>query len=183
MDTRTQILSSAERLFDRHGFTATGMDQVIQAAEVSSRTLYKHVGGKGALIVAVLEARQKRFFERCDVESVDALFGALEDWTSHEGARGCLFLRAQGDAGGLPSVKEAVASYRDRLRERVSRVIAKDIGTGPSRSLVDQVLLLLEGATSAATYQGPAAMGNARMMAALLIEHAHGSPRPPCRGG
>ena len=54
MDTKTQIVVSAEREFDCNGFAATGMDRLTQAAEVSSRTLYKHVGSKTALIVAVV---------------------------------------------------------------------------------------------------------------------------------
>jgi len=76
MNIKTQIITNAERVFDQHGFAGTGMDQVIQAAEVSSRTLYKHVGNKTALIVAVLNERSPRFFSQCRVTSVEGLFDA-----------------------------------------------------------------------------------------------------------
>ena len=41
MDTKTKLISAAELLFDRHGFTATGMDKLTQAAGMSSRTLLR----------------------------------------------------------------------------------------------------------------------------------------------
>lgn len=50
MDTHSRLLAAAEQLFDRHGFTPTGMDRLAQAADMSSRTLYKHAGSKNALI-------------------------------------------------------------------------------------------------------------------------------------
>ncbi|WP_280564575.1 helix-turn-helix domain-containing protein, partial [Chromohalobacter sp. 48-RD10] len=87
------MLETAEQLFDRHGFTATGMDRLTQGAGISSRTLYKHVGNKNGLIAAVLNERDRRFHRQVETDSVDALFGALEVWLAQEAARGCLFLR------------------------------------------------------------------------------------------
>ena len=55
MDTKNKLISAAGSLFSRHGFNATGMDRLTQAAGMSSRTLYKHAGSKTALIVRVLE--------------------------------------------------------------------------------------------------------------------------------
>lgn len=92
MDTKTKLISAAEQLFDRHGFTATGMDKLTKAASMSSRTLYKHAGSKTSLITNVLNERHRRFHQLMDVDSVDALFDALEEWIRIESARGCLFL-------------------------------------------------------------------------------------------
>lgn len=173
MDMKAQIVSSAERAFDRHGFTATGMDRLTEAAEVSSRTLYKHIGSKTALIAAVLEERGRRFFGQLDVHSVDALFAALEDWTRTEGARGCLFLRAQGETGGeTPEVSDAVAAYRRKLRDLIGRVVANDVGEGGGDVLAEQILVLFEGAISAASYRGADAICAARTAAAVLVERA-----------
>ena len=173
MDIKAQIVSSAESLFDRHGFTATGMDRLTEAAGVSSRTLYKHIGGRAALIAAVLEERERRFFSRLKVRSVDALFAALEEWTRSEGARGCLFLRAQGETGGdTPEVSGAVAAYRQKLRQLMMRVVANEIGRNGREALADHLLLLFEGATSVASYRGVEAIANARVAAAILVERA-----------
>ncbi|MGO1762399.1 MAG: helix-turn-helix domain-containing protein [Halomonas sp.] len=43
-------MSTAEHLFDWHGFTATGMNRLTHSAGISSRTLYKHAGSKTSLV-------------------------------------------------------------------------------------------------------------------------------------
>lgn len=170
MDIKTQIIKNAERVFDQNGFAATGMDQVIQAAEVSSRTLYKHVGNKTALIVAVLNERSQRFFTQCQATSVEGLFDALESWTLTEGARGCLFLRANSETGGnIVDVAQAVSAYRTQLRELIENIVADQIGVTDD-DLVEQVLVLFEGATSTSTYLGTNAISTARTIATLLVD-------------
>ncbi len=83
------------------------MDRLTAAADVSSRTLYKHLGGKTALIMATLDHRRDRFFQALDVDSVDGLFFALSEWSRSEGARGCYFLRAIADAGSERRAKSS----------------------------------------------------------------------------
>lgn len=180
MEIDERILCTAEDAFQRHGFAATGMDRLSSAAEVSSRTLYKHVGSKDALIVAVLNQRCGRFLARLDVRSVDDLFQALEDWTNTEGARGCFFLRAESEMGReMPGVVQAVASYRKDLYALVGKVVADDVGQAGQEDLVDKILVLFEGATSAASYRGANAVGAARSVAALLMRQARTATPAP----
>jgi len=163
-EPRTQIIAGAERVFDLHGFAASGMDTLTAAAGVSSRTLYKHLGSKTGLTVAVLEARMSRFFDRCQVDSVDELFARLEDWVRAEGSRGCLFLRAQGEAGGNPAIAEVVTQYRARLQAMIAGIVSDP-------ALAVKVLILVEGATAAASYLGPEAVTSARAGALSLLDH------------
>lgn len=173
MEIKNKLLTSAERLFDRHGFTATGIDRLTAAAGMSSRTLYKHAGSKAALMAAVLTERDRRFMRRIGVRTVDALFAALEDWVRVEGARGCLFLRAQGETGGdTPEVAEAVAAHKAAFRERIGEIVALEIGGGGDPALAEQILVLFEGATAASIYRGPEAVAAARAAASILIAQA-----------
>ncbi|WP_223478495.1 TetR/AcrR family transcriptional regulator [Oricola indica] len=172
MDTRKKLIAAAERLFDRHGFTATGMDRLTQAAGMSSRTLYKHAGSKTALMATVLAEREKRFMRRLDVSSVDALFAELEEWVRVEGARGCLFLRAHGETGGeTPEVEAVVVAHKEAFRERIAEIVAADIGED-APALAEQILVLYEGATAAAIYRGQEAVSAARAAAAVLVGRA-----------
>lgn len=142
-----------------------------EAAGVSTRTLYKHVGSKTALVAAVLEDRGNRLCGQLNVPSVDALFAALEDWTIAMGARGCLFLRADRETGGaVPEISEVVGTYRRNLRSVIGRVIAHDIGQRGDDVLAEQILVLFEGAVSAATYRGVEAVRAARTAAAVLVK-------------
>jgi AcrR family transcriptional regulator len=173
MDMIVKLVIAAERLFDRHGFTATGMDRLVSAAGMSSRTFYKHVGSKAALVAAVLAERDRRFMRRIDVGSVDALFAALEDWVRAEGARGCLFLRAQGETGGdTPEVSDIVMAHKATFRDRIAGIVAADVGGGADPELAEQIVILVEGATAAAIYRGPEAVAAARAAAGILVERA-----------
>lgn len=169
MDKKTTLVSTAESLFDRHGFTATGMDRLTQAAGMSSRTLYKHAGSKNALMAAVLSNRDKRFARRLEVESIDALFKALEDWVRVEGSRGCLFLRALGETGGdTPEIVDAVLAHKARVAERIAELVECETGRDDA-VLVEQLIVLFEGATAAAVYRGEQAVAAARQAAATLM--------------
>ena len=169
MNTKANIIRAAEQLFDRHGFTASGVDRLTRAANVSSRTLYKHVGSKIGLVSAVLGERDRRFGKRIDVRTIQALFDALEDWIRVEGARGCLFLRALGETGGSePDVTAAVEAQKASLSERIHAIVALELGAG-DEDLAEQILVLFEGATAAAVYRGPGAVASARDAALALM--------------
>lgn len=170
MDMRSKLVAAAERLFDRHGFTATGMDRLTEATGASSRTVYKHVGSKTALMATVLTKRDRRFMRRLDVRSVDALFAALEDWVRVEGARGCLFLKTYGETGGdTPEIAQVVLTHKDAVRARIADIVALDIGGSGDPDLTEQIVILFEGATAAAVYRGAEAVAAARAAAGILV--------------
>lgn len=166
---RDRIITSTESVFDRHGFAGSGVDRLTEAAGVSSRTLYKHLGSKSGLIAAVLNARRERFAQFFDVATIDELFHALAKWVRSEGSRGCLFLRAAGEDGEpSPEVSAAVAQYRELLHRVMNRVIQHETGAADEQ-LAEQVLVLFEGATSAASYDGQRAVDAARTAGACLV--------------
>lgn len=172
MDLKKTILEAVEAQVDRNGFMASGMDWLTAAAGVSSRTLYKHFGSKIGLMAAVLDERDRRFRSCLDVPTVDALFAALEDWIRIEGARGCLFLRALGETGGdRPEIVAAVQRQKAFLRERIGDIVRSQLDE-PQENLVNQLLVLFEGATAAAAYRGPEAASAAREAADILVSNA-----------
>lgn len=172
MDMTAKLIAAAERLFDRHGYMATGIDRLTEAAGMSSRTLYKHAGSKAQLMARVLTERDRRFMARLEVQCVDALFAALEDWLRAEGSRGCLFLRTHAETGGdTPQIADAVAAHKAAFQQQIEKVVAADLGRADP-VLAEQMLVLLEGATHAALYRGAAAVSAARAAAAILIERA-----------
>lgn len=166
---RDRIITSTEPVFDLHGFAGSGVDRLTEAAGVSSRTLYKHLGSKSGLVAAVLDARRERFAQFFDVATIDELFNALARWVRSEGARGCLFLRAAGEDGAsFPEVSAAVAQYRELLHQVMRRVIQHETGSADEQ-LAEQLLVLFEGATSAASYDGKRAIDAARTAGTCLV--------------
>ncbi|MGR3247827.1 MAG: TetR/AcrR family transcriptional regulator [Paracoccus sp. (in: a-proteobacteria)] len=170
MGLEPKLIAAAERLFERHRYMTTGMDRLTEAAGMSSRTFYKHAGSKAQLMGRVLAERDRRFVARMDVERVDALFAALQDWVRVEGARGCLFLRSHAETGSdTPEIAEAVAAHKTSFRQRLGDIVAKDLGH-ENVPLSEQVLVLFEGATHAAVYRGDEAVSAAA--ATILVERA-----------
>lgn len=156
MSKRDDILLAAESAFESHGFSAVPIDRVIDAAQVSPRTLYRYFPGKTELAVAVLEARHTRFLEAMAdrvsdaPDPLEALFDALQTWLESAPTTGCLFLRAlgeYGDAPVAPVVREQKAEQRALLADLVDSL-------GRPASLVDPLNVLIEGATATAPTVG-----------------------------
>jgi len=149
------------------------MDRLIAAAGISSRTLYKHVGSRAALMVGILEARGERFFSSLPRAGVAELFAALADWVDVQGARGCFFLRALSEVGhDDPAIAQRVAAHKEETMRRIAQCILHDLGRSDDL-LVLQVLVLFEGATHTAVYRGREAVEAAGTAAAVLVRAAY----------
>lgn len=80
--TRATLISAARRLFDEQGFTATTVQQIAAAAEVSERTFFRYFESKEDLlltdVVAVLEEAASRLAVRPLGEApLEAILGAV----------------------------------------------------------------------------------------------------------
>src|SRR6187551_982321 len=91
---RDELLDAAIRLFNRHGFRATGVDRLMEETGIAKTTLYRHFATKEDLIVAALSridelARDdlRAFVEAASdnpTERILAAFDWLEPWLEHE---------------------------------------------------------------------------------------------------
>jgi TetR/AcrR family transcriptional regulator of autoinduction and epiphytic fitness len=55
-DTRLKVINAAKRLFIEHGYPATTIEAIAEAADTPLPTLYRLFGSKRALLAAVLDA-------------------------------------------------------------------------------------------------------------------------------
>ena len=76
---RDQLVETAERLFYREGFYATGIDRVIAEAGVARMTLYKHFRSKDELVLAVLALRRLPWVLLCR-RALSPVHGRGEAW-------------------------------------------------------------------------------------------------------
>jgi AcrR family transcriptional regulator len=85
--TRERIVEAARQLFFRQGYTATGISQILRAAEAKSGSLYHFFPSKEDLLAAVLENYRslleshvlKPAYERAS-EPVERLFALLDGY-------------------------------------------------------------------------------------------------------
>ncbi len=184
-EKRAHLIGVAGALFNRIGFHAVGVDQVIAEAGIAKTTLYRHFKSKDDLIVAVLKRIDDQF--RDDMrETVDrvasdprqkllATFDCLDSWFREKSFYGCPFISAAGEYAdpSNPVFQQAVIHKRLMLAyfEDLARLAEVD---DPKR-VAEAVNLLHEGATAVAQITAdPDVARKAKAVAAKLIEEARG---------
>lgn len=151
---RERLLAAADELFYADGITSTGVDAVIDRAEVATGSLYNNFGGKDALIEAYLQDRDQRWrtlWESCVAERTDpidrvlALFTAVERWSEHTTAhRGCAHLAAAVQLPADHPGTGAAAAHKQHLSNRL-RELCGQTGAADPADLAQDLLLIYEG--------------------------------------
>ncbi|ANI38299.1 TetR/AcrR family transcriptional regulator [Mycolicibacterium vaccae] len=175
---RERLVAAAARLFYRDGINATGVEAVIQQANVSKRTLYQHFSGKAELVEDYLRALDRtgtpleRALDRADLPPRERLL-AIFDAPPVDRFRGCPFHNAAVESAGTwPAVDDLVRAHKRRFQERLIAVAA-EAGAEDPYALGNQLLVVFEGATAlATTLNDTAALLHARTAAARLIDDA-----------
>ncbi|MFM5167203.1 TetR/AcrR family transcriptional regulator [Aeromonas veronii] len=173
-EKRQQLVATAYRLFNRHGFHATGIDRIWAEAGSTKRTLYRHFPTKDALIEEVLLARDREFFALLDQRLADvtgredrlqALFDGFAEWFGRTDFYGCNFINASAEfADPRHPVRKLVMAHKQALLGWVINQL------NCSLAQATELCLLLEGAiVMAHSYQQPLALEQARMLAKTIL--------------
>lgn len=106
-EARERILAAAARLFYRQGLQATGVDRIIDEANVAKATFYRHFPSKDDLVLAWLRLPQTRWIDwvRPEVERRSSdpaerllvFFDVLEEWFSNPEFGGCPFVNSAAE--------------------------------------------------------------------------------------
>nr|WP_277606853.1 TetR/AcrR family transcriptional regulator [Aeromonas sp. MR7] len=167
-------METAYRLFNRHGFHATGIDRIWAEAGSTKRTLYRHFPTKDALIEEVLLSREREFFALLEArlagregreDRLHALFDGFGEWFGRSDFYGCNFINASAEfADPRHPVRKLVVAHKQALLNWVRAQL------GCSLSHATGLCLLLEGAVVMAhSYQQPLALEQARSLALALL--------------
>lgn len=132
-EKRQQLMTTAYRLFNRHGFHATGIDRIWAEAGSTKRTLYRHFPTKDALIEAVLMARDAEFFALLDarMDGVSgrearllALLDGFADWFGRSDFYGCNFINASAEfSDPRHPVRKLVVAHKRALLNWVRKAL------------------------------------------------------------
>jgi AcrR family transcriptional regulator len=179
---RERILEAANRLFLRDGFRAVGINTIIAESGVAKMTLYAHFPSKDDLIVAYLERANQQFWEWLEGASdsvadprakLVAMFEAVGKLASSPQCLGCTF---QGTAAEFPDPRHpghrVALAHKQAVLVRL-QTLAQDAGLRDPEALAKQLLLLMDGAWSAARMFGPDSHGAQVAPAARALIQAH----------
>lgn len=182
-EKREHLVDVAARLFNRLGFRAAGVDQVIAEAGIAKTTLYRHFKSKEDLIVAVLHKLDDEYRSEMR-EAVDrsaaqaeqkllATFVFLENWFKKQTFYGCPFMSAAGEYGERISPVFQEAAVHKRLMIAYFEELARAAQLTEPKRVAEEINLLHEGATAVAHVTGDAnAARKAKALAARIIEEA-----------
>lgn len=154
---REAILNTAEKLFYKHGFHATGVKSILDQAGVAPMTMYYHFQSKEDLVKEILIRREKEYFQSLESkinkenginQYVDSLIKEHLNWIETDGFNGCLFLRAKQE---YESVNEEISALSKEHKKTLLNKIKNDLQLfGASESFGMQLFIILEGLTSMA---------------------------------
>ncbi|MGN7806447.1 TetR/AcrR family transcriptional regulator [Ensifer sp. 22521] len=192
-EIRGHLLDTALRLFNLHGYHATGIDFLIAEAGVAKTTLYRHFETKEDLILAALERRdeQSRAEMRIFVEQrtndpyerLLATFDFLEASVRDKQFRGCIFMSAAGEHKEAVDPVFRAALMHKRLVLAYFEELAHAARFAEPKRISDTINLLHEGATAIAqmTRTGEPVRQSKRMAVSLLAQEMRASSEPSAR--
>ena len=186
MDKRQQLIQTAFDLFYRNGIHAVGINQILQTSGIAKKTLYHHFASKQALIEAVLQYRDEKFYNwlaaRVDAvkpgyDGLNELFNALDDWINNRvnlltDFHGCFFINTCAEFSDpkhpLHQISQQHKQKVNSLIERQLRVLG--VHEPAVYSMAESISLLKEGAIVMAHVQGKlSAAQKSKDMAWLIL--------------
>ncbi len=183
MQPRKQhLIDTAYRLFNEHGYHATGIDRILAESGVSKATLYKHFRSKDELIVAVLQQQHERFIQSLG-EAIEqarsggkspplTIFDVLDEWFRSDQFFGCNFINASAEyAEEGHEIYRLAAEHKAAIQDLIENSL-KEISDQRQRQLMaEQLALLVDGAIVRAHTCGDRdAAKLAKNMAMLLLD-------------
>lgn len=101
LKAKEKILETASKLFHKQGYNATGINQIIEEADVAKSTLYQYYKSKEELAIDYLNTRHQYWFEQLleftrkadnNLDKLKLSFDFIIYMNNKENYRGCCFL-------------------------------------------------------------------------------------------
>jgi TetR/AcrR family transcriptional repressor of nem operon len=159
--TKQKILDDAAKIFQRKGFGATSINDLLSATGVTKGNLYFHFPGKETVGIAVLQQESERFMRFLDealtgstpAACLDNFFRmALSKHQKTGFVGGCLFGNTALEASDtFPVYAQMVATVFDEWTGKIQRKVADAQALGlirqdlPAEQLAQMIVATIEG--------------------------------------
>lgn len=177
-----KILETAERLFYTQGYSNTGINQVIEEADIAKASLYKHFETKTDLLVAYVQRTHELWYSRLQA-SIDkvadpkakllALFDHHIERQEIRQFGGCPFIKANDEAGTSdPRVLAEIQATKLRSKAFIKNLV---VHSGHQKILNDAelaelIFFTLEGAiTAVSVFKQTSELKSAKKLIKKLI--------------
>ncbi len=153
---KDRILDTASRLFYDQGYHVTGINQIIEEADIARASLYNHFASKTDLLLAYLDRTHEEWFLELDrylsplatpKEKLLALFDFRIQRQLKLKYKGCHFNRITAETHEDEEVARRVKMHKGRLRQYILGLVKQTDHRHnlDDETLADTFFLLLEG--------------------------------------
>ncbi|APA90339.1 TetR/AcrR family transcriptional regulator (plasmid) [Paraburkholderia sprentiae WSM5005] len=189
---KQDIIETALRLFEEHGYRAVGIDRIIAESGVAKMTMYNHFRSKDDLVVAVLRERDQRtraslteFVGRAKRgrPQIRAIFEWLDQRIKCSGFSGCMFVNAVSEYGiDSGDIARAAAEHKASMQAYFESVLMDSVPE-QANALARQMMMLVDGAIVSAqvSRRADSADSAREIFSRLLPEPSPGSGRAIAR--
>ncbi|MEU9951444.1 TetR/AcrR family transcriptional regulator [Streptomyces sp. NPDC047939] len=161
---RARLLGTAVRIFYAEGIHSVGVDRIIEEAQVTRATLYRHFSGKEDLVLAYLEQADQGIRAQLSAaqeggrtpgDRVRAVGRSIAEGIRSEGFRGCAFLNAAAEyPDPAHPIHQAVLAHRQWFLDTVTGLLAQ-VGDAPAEAAGRHFVMLRDGAMAAGCLSDP----------------------------
>ena len=178
---KDRILDTASRLFYDQGYHITGINQIIEEAEIARASLYNHFPSKTDLLLAYLDRTHAEWFVELDRhlaplatprEKLLALFDFRIQRQKKLRYKGCHFNKITAETCDDEQVYQRVKAHKGRFRQYIRELVAAvgHRGLLEDEILADTLFLLLEGGIAVgAMFRSSEDAEKARRIAEMLL--------------
>jgi AcrR family transcriptional regulator len=169
-EPRDRLLRTATEVFYSKGIHSVGIEEIVDRAQITRSTLYRHFPGKEDLVVAYLESASQ--FERASMASaigpeqspedaVLAVAQAIVGQINNPAFRGCAFLNAAAEYPDVDHpVHRAILGHRAWFSE-LARSLFRDVSDERWEESAELFVLLRDGAMTAGCLADPGQVSRA----------------------
>ncbi len=181
---KEKIIDTASRLFYNQGYNLTGINQVIDEADIAKRSLYNHFESKTDILLSYLDRLQENWYRDAATflkpfkdpkEKLLALFDYRIQNQLELNSGGCAFVKINAEAGCTDErILKRAQKNKDMLKSYINGILTEfeDISaTGMSlQELTQMVYLMMEGGvTSTSIYKDVNELRSAKKLLNKLL--------------
>lgn len=153
---KERLIETASELFYQNGYNNTGINEVIEKAQVAKASLYTHFKTKDALCLAYLNHKEEQFYNKLNIflkgkqkgkVKVVALFDFLRELYREPDFKGGWNQNILAEIPkGNTIIKEEIFKHKTNLKTFVTELVSNNLDTKNPEKLASKLYLLFEGA-------------------------------------
>lgn len=156
LPVKERLVETASQLFYEKGYNRTGINEILEKAEVAKASMYQHFRSKEEICLAYLQRMDEQFImelkeylnkKAAGKERVIGLFDFLKEFYYRDGFRGCWCLNTVSE---IPKDDEQIngeiKKQKNSFRAFIQKLVRENLQVDNEKRLADRLYLLYEGA-------------------------------------